>query len=154
MKTMIDPEDKLTIQEVARRSGLAESTLRYYEKIGLIAPIERDRSSKHRQHSPTTAEAIEILACLRATGMGIADMRSYLDNMKRGKNAAGDQRALFEHHRDRVKEQIEILQKQQAYLDAKVMLWSAREQNDTSQEMEAIKVLLHMVKELRDNGDS
>jgi DNA-binding transcriptional MerR regulator len=154
MKTMIDPEDKLTIQEVARRSGLAESTLRYYEQIGLIAPIERDRKSKHRRYSPTTAETIEILACLRAAGMGIADMRSYLANMKRGKDAAGDQRAFFEHHRDRVKEQIEALQKQQVYLDAKVMLWSAREQNDTSREMEAIKVLQHMAKELRDNGDS
>ncbi|GHO80164.1 transcriptional regulator [Ktedonobacter sp. SOSP1-85] len=153
MKTLTDTEEKLTIQEVARRSGLAESTLRYYEKIGLIAPIERDRSSKHRRYSPMTAEVIEVLACLRGAGMGIADMRRYLENMKRGKNAAGDQRALFERHSDRVKEQIDALQKQQAYLDAKVMLWSAREQSDTSQEMDAIKMLQQMAKELRDNGD-
>lgn len=151
---MSDPEaEKLTIQEMARRSGLAESTLRYYEQIGLIAPIERDRSSKHRRYSPTTAEVIEVLACLRAAGMGVASMRVYLDNMKRGVAAAGDQRALFERHRDRVKEQIESLHKQQAYLDAKVMLWSAREQNDTSQEMEAIKVLQRMAKELKEYGD-
>src|SRR5215813_8327629 len=135
MKTLTDTEEKLTIQEVARRSGLAESTLRYYEKIGLIAPIERDSSSKHRRYSPATVEVIEVLACLRGAGMGIADMRRYLENMKLGKNAAGDQRALFERHSDRVKEQIDALQKQQAYLDAKVMLWLAREQSDTAQEM-------------------
>src|SRR5215469_4136117 len=139
MKTVTNPEEKLTIQEVARRSGLAESTLRYYETIGLIAPVERDRSSKHRRYSPTTAQVIEVLACLRAIGMSIADMRSYLENMQRGKDAAGDQRALFERHRDHVKEHIEILQKQQTYLDAKVMLWSAREQGDPSQEIDAIK---------------
>lgn len=153
MKTVTDPEEKLTIQEVARRSGLAESTLRYYEQIGLIAPIERDRSSKHRRYSPTTAEVIETLACLRAAGMGIADMRRYLENMQHGKDSVTDQRALFERHRDRVQEQIERLHKQQAYLDAKVMLWSAREQNDTSQEIEAIQALQHMAKELRDHGD-
>ena len=153
MKTETDPEEKLTIQEVAHRSGLAESTLRYYEQIGLIAPIERDRSSKHRRYSPKTVEVIEALACLRASGMGIADMRSYLDHMQRGQAAAGDQRALFERHRDRVKKQIESLQRQQAYLDGKVMLWSAREQNDTQQEREAIKVLQYMAKELRDHGD-
>ena len=84
---MTDPEEKLTIQEVAHRSGLAKSTLRYYEQIGLIAPIERDRSSKHRRYSPKTVEVIEALACLRASGMGIADMRSYLDHMQRGQAA-------------------------------------------------------------------
>lgn len=150
---MTDTEEKFTIQEVARRSGLAESTLRYYEQIGLIAPIERDSSSKHRRYSPTTVEVIEVLACLRAAGMGIADMRRYLENMKRGKHAASHQRALFERHSNRVKKQIESLQEQQVYLDAKVMLWSAREQSDTAREMDAIKVLQHMAKELKDNGN-
>jgi MerR family transcriptional regulator, copper efflux regulator len=39
----------LTIQDVSRRSGLREPTLRYYEKVGLIGPIERDPSSRHRR---------------------------------------------------------------------------------------------------------
>jgi len=39
----------LTIQDAARRSGLSEPTLRYYEEVGLIGPIPRDASSGHRR---------------------------------------------------------------------------------------------------------
>jgi DNA-binding transcriptional MerR regulator len=38
----------LTIQDVSRRSGLSEPTLRYYEQVGLIGPVERDESSGYR----------------------------------------------------------------------------------------------------------
>lgn len=37
-----------TIREASMISGLPESTLRYYEQIGIIAPITRDPSSEHR----------------------------------------------------------------------------------------------------------
>jgi len=39
----------LTIQDVSRRSGLSEPTLRYYEEVGLIGPIARDARSGHRR---------------------------------------------------------------------------------------------------------
>jgi len=38
----------LTIQQVSRRSGLSEPTLRYYEEVGLIGPVGRDARSGHR----------------------------------------------------------------------------------------------------------
>jgi DNA-binding transcriptional MerR regulator len=37
----------LTIQDVSRRSGLSEPTLRYYEQVGLISPVGRDPGSGH-----------------------------------------------------------------------------------------------------------
>jgi MerR family transcriptional regulator, copper efflux regulator len=40
----------LSIQDVSRRSGLSEPTLRYYEQVGLIGPVERDQSSGHRRY--------------------------------------------------------------------------------------------------------
>ena len=42
---------KYAIKEAAKLSGLPESTLRYYETIGLIDSISRDPSSKHRVYS-------------------------------------------------------------------------------------------------------
>lgn len=42
----------LTIQQVARRTGLSESALRYYERIGLLDPVPRDPSSGHRRYPP------------------------------------------------------------------------------------------------------
>ena len=40
----------LTIQDVSRRSGLSGPTLRYYEEVWLIGPVERDASSRHRRY--------------------------------------------------------------------------------------------------------
>jgi len=65
-----------TIQDVSRRSGLSEPTLRYYEEVGLIGPIDRDGSSGHRRYSSEDVDALQMLACLRAMGMGIEDMRT------------------------------------------------------------------------------
>jgi MerR family transcriptional regulator, aldehyde-responsive regulator len=48
MKNQTDKTQLYTIREVAELSGLPESTLRYYETIGLIHPIHRDSSSKSR----------------------------------------------------------------------------------------------------------
>lgn len=75
---------ELTIQEMARQSGLSEHTLRYYERIGLLTPIPRDGSSGHRRFPPETVQLVESLACLRGTGMTVADMRHYLQLNERG----------------------------------------------------------------------
>ena len=64
-----------TLQEVVNRSGLSEHTLRYYEQISLLDKVDRDSSSGHRRYTEEDLHIIEALACLRATGMSIEDMR-------------------------------------------------------------------------------
>jgi MerR family transcriptional regulator, copper efflux regulator len=59
-----------TIQDVSRRSGLSEPTLRYYEEVGLIGPVDRDARSGHRRYSGEDVDTLQMLACLRAMGMG------------------------------------------------------------------------------------
>ncbi|WP_022877257.1 MerR family transcriptional regulator, partial [Microbacterium sp. B19] len=85
----------LTIQQAARRSGLREPTLRYYEDVGLIGPIARDASSGHRRYRERDLDDLQVLACLRAMGVGIEDMRAYQANRARGNAAAAEQRDLF-----------------------------------------------------------
>jgi MerR family transcriptional regulator, aldehyde-responsive regulator len=89
-------DDGFTIAETVARCGLPESTLRYWERIGLVRPIERDASSHHRRYSREDVATLETLANLRAVGLSIEDMRAYLAGARRCEEAAGDQRALFE----------------------------------------------------------
>ena len=56
----------LTIQDTARRTGLNEATLRYYEEVRLIGPIARDPSNGHRRHREEDVDALQALACRRA----------------------------------------------------------------------------------------
>jgi len=127
----------LTIQDAARRSGLSEPTLRYYEEVGLIGPIARDPSSGHRRYREEEVDALQALACLRAMGVGIEEMRTYQSNRAFGHARAGEQRDLLLRHAERVKAEIETLRIHLDYLRAKAALWDARDRADTGAEAEA-----------------
>lgn len=119
----------LTIKEVARRSGLSDHTLRYYEKIGLIPPVPRT-SSGHRQYSSEMANAIELLACLRTSGLTIAEMRTYLKDGGLDPATAAEQKALFETRRKEIIRQIQRLRLRQKYLEDKIAYWDALARDD------------------------
>jgi DNA-binding transcriptional MerR regulator len=70
----------LTPGEVAARSGFSLDTLRYYERIGLLDRPERSPSG-HRRFGEEDLEWLEVLRCLRDTGMPIAQMRRYADEV-------------------------------------------------------------------------
>ena len=127
----------LTIQDVSRRSGLSEPTLRYYEDVGLIGPIDRDPSSRHRRYREEDLDTLQALACLRAMGVGIEDMRTYQANRLRGHDAAGEQRDLLLRHAERVAAEIDTLGTHLDYLRAKAALWDARDRGDADAETEA-----------------
>lgn len=129
--TTTQPEATLTIKEMAAQSGMSEYTLRYYEKIGLIQPIPRDGSSGHRRYSADTAQRLETLACLRASGLSLEDMRRYLRLREHGRAAAAEQKALFQAHAEKVAEEIRQLEIRQRFLDGKVAYWDAHMKGDT-----------------------
>jgi MerR family transcriptional regulator, copper efflux regulator len=127
----------LTIQDASRRSGLSESTLRYYEEVGLIGPVDRDPSSGHRRYLERDLDTLQALACLRAMGVGIEDMRTHQANRTRGRRAAGEQRDLLRAHAQRVESEIATLHIHLDYLRAKAALWDARDRGDETAEAEA-----------------
>jgi MerR family copper efflux transcriptional regulator len=127
----------LTIQDVSRRSGLSEPTLRYYEQVGLIGPVERDESSGHRRYREDDLDTLQALACLRAMGVSIEDMRTYQANRQRGGAAAGEQRDLLLRHADRIEAQIATLHVHLEYLRLKAALWDARVSGDPGAEAAA-----------------
>ena len=79
-----------TVQQAAALTGLSEHTLRYYERIGLIQPVPRQRSSGHRRYRAADLTKLESLACLRATGMPIEQMRRYFELRSEGDESANE----------------------------------------------------------------
>ena len=127
----------LTIQDASRRSGLSEPTLRYYEEIGLIGPIARDASSGHRRYQDEDLDVLQALACMRALGVGIEDMRVYQANRGRGHEAAAEQRDLLLRHAQRIEAEIAAQHTRLDYLRAKAALWDARARADGAAEAAA-----------------
>ncbi|MGD0923698.1 MAG: MerR family transcriptional regulator [Streptosporangiaceae bacterium] len=140
----------LTIQDVSRRSGLSEPTLRYYEQVGLIGPIERDDSSGHRRYREDDVDTLQALACLRAMGVGIEEMRTYQANRTRGHEASGEQRDLLLRHAERIEAQIATLHIHLDYLRAKAASWDARDHGDPDAEAEANLRVQHMYPRLEE----
>jgi DNA-binding transcriptional MerR regulator len=138
----------ITIKEAAERSGFSEPTLRYYEEIGLIPPVPRGDTSGHRQYGPGEMYVVGTLACLRVAGLSVADMKQYMDGIAVGNDAAVGLVALFEGHRTRLEEQIEIFEVRKRYVDAKIALWESRRDGDAKKEETAFLDLLTAIGEV------
>jgi MerR family transcriptional regulator, copper efflux regulator len=91
---------------------------------------------------------LQALACLRAMGVGIEDMRTYQTNRARGHEAAGEQRDLLLGHAARIEGEIETLHIQLDYLRAKAAVWDARHRGDADREAEADQRVQAMIPQL------
>ena len=101
-------KDKLTIQEVAQATGLSAHTLRYYERIGLIHPINREENT-HRRYTTDDVGWIDFLTKLRATGMSIKDMQKYADLQRQGDETLPQRIEMLKLLRDKVEAHIDEL---------------------------------------------
>ncbi|KQV74581.1 hypothetical protein ASC61_05940 [Aeromicrobium sp. Root344] len=120
-----------TIKEAAALTGLPASTLRYYETIGVIAPISRGASSKHRVYAEDDLDQLMWIACLAATGMSVSDMRQYIANGHQGPDAAAGQIELLSNQAERLAAEAEHLAVRQRYVGLKIDYWRAVEAGDT-----------------------
>ena len=120
-----------TIQQAADLTGMSEHTLRYYERIGLLRAARRDESSGHRRYSADDIHHMESIACLRATGMPIDQMRRYVGLAPLGDGGARARRQMLEAHRHVLAERMQQMEKHLAYLERKIAYWQAVEAHDT-----------------------
>lgn len=108
-----------TIQQIAEQSGLSVHTLRYYEKIGLLQGVLRD-SHGYRQYSESDRAWIEFLIRLRATGMGMAEMRRFAELRAQGPGTVTARRELLEAHRLKVLAEMEALMRSLSTIEDKI----------------------------------
>ena len=67
-----------SIGEVAEKMHLTPYTLRYYDKEGLMPFVERTAGGT-RVFSDSDLETLRVIECLKATGMPIRDIKTFID---------------------------------------------------------------------------
>jgi DNA-binding transcriptional MerR regulator len=117
-------ENTLTIQQVAQATGLSEHTLRYYERIGLIHPIER-AGNGHRRYSSNDIGWIDFLTKLRATGMSIQQMQQYAELQRQGDDTLPDRLRMLQAHRRKVEVHMAELNEYMELICYKIDIYSA-----------------------------
>ncbi|MFB7907507.1 MerR family transcriptional regulator [Kitasatospora sp. NPDC059146] len=120
-----DRTPRHTISEVAAVSGLTAHTLRWYERIGLLDPVDRAAGGQ-RRYCDGDLRRLAFLGRLRLTGMSVADMLRYVDMARRGDETYVERRELLETQREEVRQRIVDLQATLAVLDHKIDLYAGR----------------------------
>ncbi|WP_099468175.1 MerR family transcriptional regulator [Konateibacter massiliensis] len=99
-----------TIRDAAAHVGIAASTLRYYDKEGLLPFVERS-SGGIRMFGEADIDWLQLIECLKATGMSIKDIKKFIDLYMEGDSTLEPRRDMFYERKQAVEKQMEALQK-------------------------------------------
>jgi DNA-binding transcriptional MerR regulator len=104
----------MTIAEVSAKYGLSMDTLRYYERIGLIPPVTRNRSGI-RNFTETDCKWVYLSKCLRTAGIPLEALVEYVSLCQQGDAALRTQKEILIEQRGllarRIAEMRETLEK-------------------------------------------
>jgi MerR family redox-sensitive transcriptional activator SoxR len=104
------PDELLTIGEVAKRSGVAASALRYYEQRGLIRSTRS--GSGHRRFPRPTLRRIAFIVFAQKIGLSLDEIAEELAKLPPGRTPVGrDWARLSTTWRARIRERIEELER-------------------------------------------
>ncbi len=112
-------ESHLSIDDVAKRTGLTAYTLRYYERVRLIAPIGRAPGGQ-RRYAASDMAWIEFLLRLRTTNMPIGKMQAFAKLRGAGDSTVPDRRQMLEAHLTVVLSEIEAMSQAAQALQEKI----------------------------------
>jgi DNA-binding transcriptional MerR regulator len=115
-----------SIAEASAVTGLTPDTLRYYERDGLmLRPVGRSATG-HRRYTDADLQWIDLLNCLRGTGMPIRDVRRYAELVRDGEGNETVRLDLLQAHRVQVLAQLAEVQEHLGAIDRKIGIYTAR----------------------------
>ena len=115
----------MTISEVSKKYGLSVDTLRYYEKAGLIPPVNR-KENGIRDYTETDCGWVEFVKCMREAGLPIEVLTQYIALYAKGNRTLQQRKNLLITERDRLKERIEQMQQTLKRLNYKISVYEQR----------------------------
>lgn len=98
-----------TVGEMAKRLGVPASTLRYYDKEGLLPQVERSPGGI-RVFQESDYEWLRMIGCMKKAGMSIRDIRHYIQLSAQGDDTIGDRLEMFRNQREVLRRRIEEMQ--------------------------------------------
>ena len=99
-----------SIRAAAEHIGVVPSTIRYYEREGLLPNISRNESGI-RQFTDKDLDWLHTLECLKKTGMSIKEIKRFVDLFLQGDKTLEERRQMFYERRQAVEGQMAELQK-------------------------------------------
>ncbi len=108
-----------TIRQVAQRTGIPASTLRFYETRGLLRRVRRDAHGV-RAYSDADLDRLGTITCLKNTGMGIGEMARFMALYEQGDATLAERRELVRAQQRALAERIRAMREYKRHIDEKL----------------------------------
>jgi len=112
------------ISEVERMLGIPVTTIRYYDREGLLPNVTRSEGGQ-REFSDDDIKLLQVIECLKRTNMTIKDIRRFTHLLAEGDQSLEERRQMFYERRETVREQIEGLKAVAELIDRKCAYYDA-----------------------------
>lgn len=112
----------MKIAEVSERHGLSADTLRYYERVGLIPPVNRNGSGM-RDYNELDIRRVEFIKCMRGAGLPIEVLIDYMALVQQGDRTIAARKEILIEQRDQLAGRIQEMQKTLDLLNHKIQVY-------------------------------
>ena len=111
----MDDWPELTIGEVARRAGVATSSIRYYESIGLLP--EPERLHGQRRYDTDVLGKLAFIGIAQGAGFKLSEIRDLVDGIDAGDGMSGQMRSLSSRKLGEVEQLLERTKAMKGWLE-------------------------------------
>ena len=112
----------MRIAEVSEKFGLSVDTLRYYERVGLIPPVNRNEVGI-RDYNELDLRRVDFIKCMRGAGLPVEVLIEYVALVQQGDKTIDARKDILIEQRDLVAARLEEMQKTLELLNHKIEVY-------------------------------
>lgn len=116
----------MNIKKVSEQLGISSDTIRYYERIGLVPAISRDKNGV-RNFTDIDIQRLDFIKCMRHAGLSIESLHEYMHLYSLNDDRIIPARKrILEEEAEKLDERIASLQETRAYLQHKIDVYDSQ----------------------------
>jgi DNA-binding transcriptional MerR regulator len=112
----------MKIAEVSERHGISSDTLRYYERIGLIPPVNRNGGGI-RDYTELDIRRVEFIKCMRSAGLPIEVLIDYMELVQQGDKTIEARKEILKEQREALLARMAEMQNTLDILNRKIQIY-------------------------------
>jgi len=133
----------MKIAEVSENTGISSDTLRYYERIGLIWPVNRNASGI-RDYTDLDLRRVDFIKCMRSAGLPVEVLIEYVGLVQQGDKTIEARKEILIEQRELLAARMKEMQKTLAILDHKIEVYEnavLKKEQAIIQEDQALEII-------------
>ena len=112
----------MKIAAVSEQYGISADTLRYYERVGLIPPVQRNEGGI-RDYNELDLRRVDFIKCMRSAGLPIEVLIDYVALVQRGDETIDARKEILKEQRELLLARMQEMQKTLDILDHKIEVY-------------------------------